>query len=102
MAGIGREVAARTEDKVPGGQQNADDRLFDHRKRCRGMNIAHQLLTETNANIVVVDRHHVPGDHWNDAYSFVHLHAPSAFYGVGSRQLGSNRIDVSDPLTGLP
>jgi hypothetical protein len=60
-----------------------------------GMSFADQLLTETNANIVIVDRHHLPGGHWNDAYSFVRLHAPSAFYGVGSRQLGSNRIDVS-------
>jgi hypothetical protein len=60
-----------------------------------GMTFADQLLTETNASIVIVDRHHMPGGHWNDAYSFVRLHAPSAFYGVGSRQLGSNRIDVS-------
>jgi NAD(P)-binding Rossmann-like domain len=60
-----------------------------------GMSFADQLLTETNANIVIVDRHHMPGGHWNDAYSFVRLHAPSAFYGVGSRQLGNNRIDVS-------
>jgi hypothetical protein len=60
-----------------------------------GMSFADQLLTETNANIVIVDRHHLPGGHWNDAYSFVRLHAPSAFYGVGSRRLGSNRIDVS-------
>jgi len=60
-----------------------------------GMSFADQLLTETNANIVIVDRHHLPGGHWNDAYSFVRLHAPSAFYGVGSRQLGSNRLDVS-------
>jgi cation diffusion facilitator CzcD-associated flavoprotein CzcO len=60
-----------------------------------GMSFADQLLTETNANTVIVDRHHLPGGHWNDAYSFVRLHAPSAFYGVGSRQLGSNRLDVS-------
>jgi NAD(P)-binding Rossmann-like domain len=60
-----------------------------------GMSFADQLLTETNANIVIIDRHHMPGGHWNDAYSFVRLHAPSAFYGVGSRQLGNNRIDVS-------
>jgi hypothetical protein len=60
-----------------------------------GMSFADQLLTDTSANIVIVDRHHMPGGHWNDAYSFVRLHAPSAFYGVGSRQLGNNRIDVS-------
>lgn len=60
-----------------------------------GMSFADQLLTETNANMVIVDRHHMPGGHWNDAYSFVRLHAPSAFYGVGSLQLGGNGIDVS-------
>ena len=66
-----------------------------------GMTFADQLLTDTNANIVIVDRHHMPGGHWNDAYSFVRLHQPSAFYGVGSSQLGSNRIDVSGLNRGL-
>ena len=60
-----------------------------------GISFADQLLTDTNATIGIIDRHHMPGGHWNDAYSFVRLHQPSAFYGVGSRQLGSNRIDVS-------
>src|SRR6478735_12228823 len=59
------------------------------------MAFADQLLTETDAEMAIIDRHHLPGGHWNDAYSFVRLHQPSAFYGVGSRQLGSNRIDVS-------
>lgn len=58
-----------------------------------GMTFADQLLTETDADMAIVDRHHMPGGHWNDAYSFVRLHQPSAFYGVGSRPLGSNRID---------
>ena len=60
-----------------------------------GMAFADQLLTETGADMAIVDRHHMPGGHWNDAYSFVRLHRPSAFYGVGSRALGSNRIDES-------
>ena len=60
-----------------------------------GMVFADQLLTETSADMAIVDRHHMPGGHWNDAYSFVRLHQPSAFYGVGSRALGSNRIDES-------
>ena len=60
-----------------------------------GMAFADQLLTETDADMAIVDRHHMPGGHWNDAYSFVRLHQPSAFYGVGSRSLGSNRIDES-------
>ena len=60
-----------------------------------GMTFADQLLTETEAEVAIVDRHHMPGGHWNDAYSFVRLHQPSAFYGVGSRPLGSNLIDES-------
>ncbi len=59
-----------------------------------GMAFADQLLTETDANMVIVDRRHAPGGHWNDAYPFVRLHQPSAYYGVGSRPIGSNRLDV--------
>ncbi len=51
------------------------------------------MLDESDANFVMVDRHHMPGGHWNDAYPFVRLHQPSAFYGVASMELGSNRID---------
>ncbi len=58
-----------------------------------GMAFADQLLTETDAHMVIVDRHHMPGGHWNDAYPFVRLHQPSAYYGVGSRALGGRRID---------
>jgi hypothetical protein len=47
------------------------------------------LLTETDADIAIVDRHHRPGGHWNDAYSFVGLHQPAAFYGVDSRELSA-------------
>ena len=67
-----------------------------------GMSFADQLLTETNANIVIVDRHHQPGGHWNDTYSFVRLHAPSAFYGVGSRhqRRSSNRRVAERPCCG--
>ncbi len=58
-----------------------------------GMAFADVLLAETDANIVMVDKHHKPGGHWNDAYSFVTLHQPSSFYGVGSRELSSNTRD---------
>jgi hypothetical protein len=58
-----------------------------------GMTFADEILTETDAELVIVDRHHMPGGHWNDSYPFVRLHQPSAFYGAGSRALGSNRID---------
>jgi NAD(P)-binding Rossmann-like domain len=60
-----------------------------------GMAFADTLLDETNAHITIVDRHGKPGGHWNDAYPFVALHQPSAFYGVNSTQLGSGEKDVT-------
>ncbi|MEM7345614.1 MAG: NAD(P)/FAD-dependent oxidoreductase [Chloroflexota bacterium] len=58
-----------------------------------GMTFVDVMLDQSDATFVMVDRHHLPGGHWNDAYSFVRLHQPSAFYGVASTDLGSNRID---------
>lgn len=58
-----------------------------------GMAFADVLLAETDANIIIVDKHHKPGGHWNDAYSFVTLHQPSAFYGVSSRELSNGKRD---------
>jgi hypothetical protein len=66
-----------------------------------GMAFADTLLAETNATMVIVDRHHQPGGHWNDAYPYVRLHQPSAFYGVNSKQLGSNTIDAGGWNKGL-
>lgn len=51
------------------------------------------LLAETDGRVVMVDRRHRPGGHWLDAYPFVRLHQPSAYYGVVSRRLGDDRID---------
>jgi hypothetical protein len=59
-----------------------------------GMAFADTLLTESDAAIVMVDRHHRPGGHWNDAYPFVRLHQPSAFYGVNSRELSHGTKDA--------
>ncbi len=59
-----------------------------------GMAFADVLLAETDADVVFVDRHGTPGGHWNDAYSFVRLHQPSAFYGVDSVPLGTDRKDT--------
>ena len=59
------------------------------------------LLKETNARIIMVDRHDRPGGHWNDAYPFVRLHQPSAFYGVNSRELGSATKDKAELNEGL-
>jgi hypothetical protein len=58
-----------------------------------GMAFADILLTETKANIIIVDKYHKPGGHWNVAYPFVTLHQPSAFYGVSSRELSKGCID---------
>ena len=66
-----------------------------------GMAFCDALITETNANIIIVDKHHQPGGHWNDAYPFVRLHQPSAFYGVNSKKLGNNTIDATGLNKGL-
>ena len=58
-----------------------------------GMAFTDTLLDETDASVAMVDAHHRPGGHWNDAYPFVRLHQPSAFYGVDSAPLGKDRID---------
>jgi len=59
-----------------------------------GMAFTDSLLTDSDADIVIVDRRHRPGGHWNDAYPFVRLHQPSAYYGVNSVTLGEDRIDT--------
>jgi hypothetical protein len=51
--------------------------------------------------VVLVDRRHRPGGHWLDAYPFVRLHQPSAYYGVESRPLGLDRIDQQGPNAGF-
>ncbi|SDO62445.1 Pyridine nucleotide-disulphide oxidoreductase [Klenkia soli] len=66
-----------------------------------GLAFADTLLDETDAHITVVDRHGAPGGHWNDAYPFVTLHQPSAFYGVNSLELGTRRKDTAGPNQGL-
>ena len=65
------------------------------------MAFADVILTETDATIAMVDRGNRPGGHWNHAYPFVRLHQPSAFYGVNSRPLGSDRKDTDGWNTGL-
>lgn len=66
-----------------------------------GMAFADSLITESDADVVMVDRRHTPGGHWNDAYPFVRLHQPSAYYGVNSRVLGGDSIDTLGPNAGL-
>lgn len=66
-----------------------------------GMAFADTLIAHTNAEVVLVDRHHRPGGHWLHAYPFVRLHQPSAYYGVESRPLGHDRIDRHGPNAGF-
>ena len=66
-----------------------------------GLAFADTLIDESTAHITIVDRHGKPGGHWNDAYSFVTLHQPSAFYGVNSMALGTNRKDTAGANKGL-
>ena len=58
-----------------------------------GMAFADTMLTDSDADIIIVDRHHKPGGHWNVAYPFVTLHQPSAFYGVSSMELSTGKLD---------
>ena len=66
-----------------------------------GMAFTDALIGESDADVVMVDRRHRPGGHWNDDYPFVRLHQPSALYGVLSRPLGHDRIDESGPNAGF-
>jgi hypothetical protein len=59
------------------------------------------LLTESDADVVMVDRRHRCGGHWNDAYPFVRLHQPSAYYGVASRELSSWTKEATGPNAGM-
>jgi len=58
------------------------------------------LSEQANSTVLMVDRHHRPGGHWNDAYPFVRLHQPSAWYGVASRELSSGVKDLVGPNAG--
>ena len=60
-----------------------------------GMAFVDSLLTSSpDASVVMVDRRHRPGGHWNDAYPFVRLHQPASYYGVNSRELGQGTVEI--------
>ena len=60
------------------------------------------LLSENaDATVLMVDRQHRPGGHWNAAYPFVRVHQPSAFYGVASRELSSGGRDRAGINVGM-
>lgn len=50
---------------------------------------------QPRAQMVIVNRRHTPGGHWTDAYPYVSLHQPAAFYGVSSTRLGQGGTDLA-------
>ena len=67
-----------------------------------GMSFTDALIdADRDCDVVIVDRRHSPGGHWNDAYPFVRLHQPAACYGVNSRRLGNDEVDESGLNAGL-
>lgn len=66
-----------------------------------GMAFVDALLTDTDAQIVMVDRHHRPSGHWNEAYPFVRLHQPAEQYGVNSRELGHGMKEAAGLNAGM-
>ncbi len=65
-----------------------------------GMAFTDQLLAHSDATVTIIDRRHAPGGHWVDAYPFVRLHQPSAFYGVSSMPLGQGALDSAGTNAG--
>jgi hypothetical protein len=67
-----------------------------------GMSFTDALIdADRDSGVVMVDRRHAPGGHWNDAYPFVQLHQPAACYGVNSRPLGNDQVDEHGLNAGL-
>ncbi len=66
-----------------------------------GMAFTDSLIADSDADVIMVDRRHAPGGHWHEAYAFVRLHQPSAYYGVNSSPLGHDAIDRDGPNQGL-
>ncbi len=66
-----------------------------------GMAFTDELISHSDADVLMVDRRDDPGGHWNDAYPFVRLHQGSANYGVNSRPLGTDSIDGTGLNAGL-
>jgi cation diffusion facilitator CzcD-associated flavoprotein CzcO len=66
-----------------------------------GLAFADTLVEEEpDVELTLIDRRPGPGGHWLDAYPFVRLHTPSAYYGVNSLTLGEDRIDQSGENAG--
>jgi hypothetical protein len=59
-----------------------------------GMAFVDTLISDSNKTIALVDRYARPGGQWTTVYPYVRLHQPSFGYGVNSRRLGEDKIDV--------
>ena len=66
-----------------------------------GMAFTDSLIDHADVDVTLVDRRHVAGGHWQDAYPFVQLHQASLFYGVASTVLGNGALQQTGPETGL-
>jgi len=66
-----------------------------------GMAFTDALIDHADVHVTIVDRRHVAGGHWQDAYPFVRLHQASLFYGVASTILGSGAVQDRGPEAGL-
>lgn len=67
-----------------------------------GLAFADTLLDEDpECHITILDKHAAPGGHWNDAYSFVTLHQPSATYGVNSMEMCPDVVDTHGHNKGM-
>ena len=65
-----------------------------------GLAFADALVTEADVEVTLIDRRPAPGGHWLNAYPFVRLHTPSAYYGVNSLALGEDRVDQAGENAG--
>jgi len=64
-----------------------------------GLAFADELIRcNPTARLILVDKHAKPGGHWNDAYSYVSLHQPSAYYGVNSIKLGRGGASLASGI----
>lgn len=67
-----------------------------------GMAFTDALSDHADVRVALVDRRHSVSGHWLEAYPFVRLHQPSAFYGVASNLLGGGQLQRRGPEEGLP
>jgi NAD(P)-binding Rossmann-like domain len=66
-----------------------------------GLAFTDSLVAQSDAEVTVIDRRRAVGGHWLDAYPFVRLHIPSAYYGVDSLPLGEDRVDEAGENAGF-